>query len=217
MAGTRAERKQATRLALRRAAVRLVTERGYEATSTDDIARAAGVSPRTFFNYFPSKESALLLPEDFLPNLVREALRRRPPGEDVVASLAAIALDTATSISAFARPEAMGPLMLATLRLMFTERPTRQIFLERRAGVEEVVWDALRERGVAAEDLGARAAVTSVVALTYLALRSWVEEDGAENLVAVVARCLLHAPDPGRLATGVTSPRPPSPTPPTSA
>ena len=208
MAGTRAEQKLATEIALRRATVQLMSERGYDATSTDDIARAAGVSPRTFFNYFPSKESALLLPEHVLPDLVRDALRRRPAGEDAVVSLAATAMDTATAISTFASLGAMGSLMVATLRLMFSERPVRQIFLERRATLEDVVWGALRERGVAAEDLGARAAVTAVVALTYLALETWVTADGAEPLVAVVARGLVHAPHPARLAAGVTAPKP---------
>ena len=66
----------------------------------------------------------------------------------------------------------------------------------------------MRERGVAEADLGARTAVTTVVALAYLGLRSWVEADGAEPLVAVVARCLLLAPDPARFAVGVTAARP---------
>ena len=63
-----------------------MTEHGYEATSTDDIARAAGVSPRTFFNYFPTKESVVVLPDDLLAGVVTEVLRSRPvsrqPGEE---------------------------------------------------------------------------------------------------------------------------------------
>src|SRR5215207_6041856 len=73
--GRRARRKRATERALREAALRLVSERGYEATSTDDIARAAGVSPRTFFNYFPTKSAVVFLPEEILPALVTAGLR----------------------------------------------------------------------------------------------------------------------------------------------
>src|SRR5262245_13296842 len=105
MAGRRAEQKLATALALRQAAIRLMTERGYEATSTDDIARAAGVSPRTFFNYFPTKESVVLLPERLLPDLAANALRKRPLGEDVAASLAAAALEVVTAFDALGGPE----------------------------------------------------------------------------------------------------------------
>jgi len=58
--GRRQRRAQATRAALVEAALDLFEEQGYVATSIDDIAEAADVARRTFFRYFPSKESVLL-------------------------------------------------------------------------------------------------------------------------------------------------------------
>ena len=58
--GLRERKKRATRQALGEAALRLATERGLEHLTVEEISEAAGVSTRTFFNYFPSKEEAII-------------------------------------------------------------------------------------------------------------------------------------------------------------
>ncbi|QYN24721.1 TetR/AcrR family transcriptional regulator [Amycolatopsis sp. DSM 110486] len=60
MTGLRERKKQATRTALSSAALRLARERGPENVRVDDIAEAAGVSPRTYNNYFASREDAIV-------------------------------------------------------------------------------------------------------------------------------------------------------------
>ena len=55
----RQEHKARTAQALQQAALALFAENGYDDTTTDQIAEQAGVSPRTFFRYFPTKDSAL--------------------------------------------------------------------------------------------------------------------------------------------------------------
>jgi AcrR family transcriptional regulator len=60
-------------------ALRLFLERGYEATTVEEIAAAAEVSPATFYRYFPAKEDVLFR-EEYDP-FVADAFRRRPPDE----------------------------------------------------------------------------------------------------------------------------------------
>lgn len=91
--GLRARKKRATRRALHRAAVDLVAERGLSGVTIDEIAAAAGVSPRTFFNYFPTKDAAVVGIGARLPDLVAEALRGRPPAEGVLDALRAVLSD----------------------------------------------------------------------------------------------------------------------------
>ena len=59
----REEHKSRTTEALREAALRLFATQGYDSTTTEEIAEQAGVAPRTFFRYFPTKDSVLHLRE----------------------------------------------------------------------------------------------------------------------------------------------------------
>jgi AcrR family transcriptional regulator len=66
---------------IRRAAFRLFIERGYDAVTTEEIAAAAGVSPRTFFRHVPTKDELLLAPVRHGGAAIVNLLEQRPTGE----------------------------------------------------------------------------------------------------------------------------------------
>jgi AcrR family transcriptional regulator len=83
-AGRRDRHRVEVRTNLHDAAIGLFSERGYEATSVDDIAEAAGVSLRTFFRYFAGKDDVLFAKEmdasRFLTDLARQPRALTPVG-----------------------------------------------------------------------------------------------------------------------------------------
>ncbi|WP_052440520.1 TetR/AcrR family transcriptional regulator [Streptacidiphilus anmyonensis] len=93
--GRREQNKRRTHEALIEAAGRLFQERGYESTTVRDIAAAAGVGERTFFRYFPSKESLVLQQvRDLVPLLAAEILAR-PSAEPPLVALRNAVLEVA--------------------------------------------------------------------------------------------------------------------------
>ncbi|HEX5188492.1 MAG TPA: TetR family transcriptional regulator [Streptosporangiaceae bacterium] len=87
--GLRERKKARTRAAIREHALRLFREQGYAATTVDQIAEAADVSPSTFFRYFPTKEDVVL--QDELDVLAIGAFEEQPIDLSPVAAFRAAA------------------------------------------------------------------------------------------------------------------------------
>ncbi len=76
--GLRERKRRETRQRITAAALGLFASHGYEATTLDAIAEAAGIARRTFFHYFGSKEEILAAWQSDLPEVFRAALSREP-------------------------------------------------------------------------------------------------------------------------------------------
>src|SRR6476469_5406226 len=83
--GLRERKKAKTRSAIQEHALRLFQEQGYDATTVEQIAEAAEVSPSTFFRYFPTKEDVVLY-DDIDPLLIA-AFAAQPAGATPIQAL----------------------------------------------------------------------------------------------------------------------------------
>jgi AcrR family transcriptional regulator len=101
--GLRERKKAATRRALQQAALRLVAERGLDKVTVEEIAAAADVAPRTFFNYFSTKEEALLGRDPDKQAAFVAALAARPPQESPLTAMHAVLVGQADDMASRAQ------------------------------------------------------------------------------------------------------------------
>ena len=106
--GLRERKKQQTREALSWAALRLAVERGLGNVLVEDIAAEAGVSPRTYNNYFSSKAEAITWRHLDRARRIADLLRARPPGEPLWESITCAAVAQAGGERASPDPPACG-------------------------------------------------------------------------------------------------------------
>jgi AcrR family transcriptional regulator len=156
------------------AAIRLFRDRGYEETTVDDIAAAAGVGRRTFFRYFPSKEDAISPDHEVGLARVAEVLAAAHPAEPT-AALVVRAGETVFDLYADDPALAVQRFRLTHEVPALRDRESARVDHYRRLFTRR-----LRERFAGEPDGDLRAAVTgaAVVAAHNLALRAWLADGG---------------------------------------
>jgi AcrR family transcriptional regulator len=94
-----AGKRDAVRAGLAGIAIDLFAQRGFDAVTTDEIARAAGISPRTFFRYYPSKDEIVLELGSRLHDRLLAAFGQRPEHEGTVEALRRAYVATSTVLT----------------------------------------------------------------------------------------------------------------------
>jgi AcrR family transcriptional regulator len=170
--GLRERKKQATRAALRAAALRLAVEHGVGNVTIEQIAAAVGISDRTFFNYFPTKEDVLVATTAASAEAIVTAFRARPRTESVLESIRAAVL-TVTSRNILASPD-----QIDALRLVLGAPSLLAPQLAIMAGQEKALATAIAERvdpdGTAEDVLYPRLCAAAAVAALRIVLERWL-------------------------------------------
>ncbi|WP_412537703.1 TetR family transcriptional regulator [Longispora sp. K20-0274] len=151
-------KRQLVRDEIAEAALKLLAHQGFDDTTIEQIAAAAGVSKRTFFRYFPAKEDVILDLVTELGELARDALAARPADEP-----AATALRHAlgTYVDAIAEGEHKS---LRLTRLTLATPALRARYLDRQLTTQDALAAVLTDRGTPPT----RAAITAAVAFARL-------------------------------------------------
>jgi AcrR family transcriptional regulator len=185
--GRRARKKQHTRDELVAAASRLFTERGFDETTTADIAEAADVSQRTFFRHFASKEAVLYGDSEEVAEAFGDAIRSRPADEEPLEAVAG-ALQSLTQIYAGDAERALLQAQLAA-RYPSVSAYSRAVV---QRGLEQAIITALAERmGVdPLKDPRPEVIAGATMSAVRFALRSATSGRRQANLLALTAKAL---------------------------
>ncbi len=188
-----AERKrQLVRDELAEAALQLLAKQGYEQTTVDHIVAAAGVSRRTFFRHFQSKEDVLVQFLSDLGTAMCAELSERPAAEPPTVALRETLMSFVVEFEEF--PEKARALT----RIIFGTPALRARHLERQDQWRSGLAAELAERtGAEPDDL--RPAITAAAALSALdiALGHWVSDGGVGDVRVLVDKA-LHIAIPER-------------------
>ena len=179
-----------TRAAIAEAALELFAERGFAATTVDDIAARADVAPRTFFRYFPTKESVLFHDMEIKLGLIRELLLARPLDEPPHVSVIEVC-------GALGEEFSSDHVKSQFICRLATEEPTllthpRHLMIEH---FEDEIVRVLAERAGVEPDVGLRAMTAALLSCVGVAFNEFINGGAAgsfrSTLDAALAACRI--------------------------
>jgi AcrR family transcriptional regulator len=174
--GLRERKKARTRAAIREHALRLFREQGYSATTIEQIAAAAEVSPATFFRYFPTKEDVVL--QDDVDIVTLAALQDQPLDLAPIAAFrgAAAAVRAQMSAEDLAR-------FAETTRLTLSVPEIRARAVDELTRTTDVITAAIAARiGRGADDFASRNLAGAIIGVIMAATMPLyvLDDDGAD-------------------------------------
>jgi AcrR family transcriptional regulator len=167
----RQRKKAATRDRIRASALRLFGEQGFDATTVEQIAAAAGVSHMTFFRYFPAKEDVAL--SDSYDPMIAAAIAQTPASWPLTRRIRTVLVEGLREIYDTDRDA-----MLAQNRLVVSTPVLRERLWADQIATQRLILEALG----ADPGYQARVIVAACLAAASTAVLTWVENNGTPEL-----------------------------------
>lgn len=183
-ASRRDRRKDRTRRVIQAEALRLFADKGFAATTIEEIAAAADVAPRTFFRYFPTKVEVVFW-ADYQPTLAN-FVATRPGDEPAIQTLRHGITD---GLAGFYDQDA--ERLLERIKLAFRTPALHPRLRQQQASWAAAMTALLAARlGAPPDDLEVRAIAAAIAAALFVAIEEWQAHDGQEDLRALIHRAL---------------------------
>lgn len=198
----RERQKAHTRQSIREHALRLFSERGYDATTVADVAEAAAVSSMTVFRHFPTKED-LVLTDEFDPVLC-ERIKARPADEPLMRRIGTALVESLAASSAIDRE-----MLLRRLRLSLATPALRARRWDNQYLTQEAIVESLRgDPPDPEQEFQFRVTAGACLAAVAAALIRWAEHDGEDDPAELAAHALAIVEKPALINnTDATSSR----------
>lgn len=181
--GLRERKKAQTRRAIQEHALRLFEAKGYEATTVQEIAAAAGVSHMTFFRYFPTKEDVVL--SDEYDPLLFGILAARPGGESAIAALRGALHEGFEHIY-----DADWQALLTRTRLIVSAPALRARLWEQQMAGEGALSQIIAAREGGEVTYRTRLIAAACFAAITVAVVAWAEDGGTSSLPDLMDQAL---------------------------
>ncbi|WP_049559556.1 TetR/AcrR family transcriptional regulator [Nonomuraea sp. SBT364] len=184
----RARRRAQTQRTIQAHAIRLFGERGYDATTMNDVAEAAGVSPMTVYRHFPTKEDLVLV--DRIGELIAERVVASSTGLPLSRRIGAALVDAAAALTGDDLT-ADRQFLLVRLRLMISTPALRARHLDNQYALQQAIVSALGDEAADPDTaFRAQAAASACLAALHTALVRWAADEGRTDLPRLIGQAL---------------------------
>jgi AcrR family transcriptional regulator len=186
----RQRKRTATRDRIRATALRLFGEQGYDATTVEQIAAAAGVSHMTFFRYFPAKEDVAL--SDSYDPLIAALVEQTPATWPLIQRIRTALLQGLGQVY-----DADRDTLLAQNKLIVSTPALRERLWADQMTTQQLILQALGESQHDPQpSLKTRVTVAACLAAATTAILAWVENKGTAELPDLINQAFDALTDP---------------------